>query len=173
MSKTETIALVSNYIQILNADYEGYFEWIDDDKKCIFKYTDKGVFDTVYYRISIPLPRACYPTRSIKAGTGPYVHSLSNMDDNKLLFTSAADLKAALEIQAYPNPFTDITRIEFPNPQRKEHHLRVFNLSGKLVREVRGIMDAEVFLRRENLDPGYYVFELTGENYYRGKFVIR
>jgi hypothetical protein len=31
----------------------------------------------------------------------------------------------------------------------------------------------EVFLERENLDPGYYVFELRGENVYRGKFVIR
>ncbi len=138
----------------------------------VLKFTDKGIFDTMYYRISFPLPKQCAPSGDIKAGTGPYLHSLSNMDDNKKLFTNDNELKV-LELRAYPNPFSDKSRIEFPNPKMSEHRLRVFNLSGKLVREIGGITGVEVFLERENLDPGYYVFELRGENVYRGKFVIR
>ena len=94
------------------------------------------------------------------------------MDDNKKLFTLYNELKV-LELRAYPNPFSDITRIEFPNPNMSGHRLSVFNLSGRLVREIGGINGSEVFLERENLDPGYYVFELRGEKLYRGKFVIR
>jgi hypothetical protein len=36
-----------------------------------------------------------------------------------------------------------------------------------------GIRDSEVYLKRENLDPGYYIFELKGEKHYMGKFIIR
>ncbi|MFC2115902.1 T9SS type A sorting domain-containing protein [Bacteroidota bacterium] len=144
-----------------------------NDQEFLYTYTDTGVFDTMYYRISIPLPKACRPTTNIKAGTGPYVHSLSNMDDNKLQLPSIVKLRASLEIRAYPNPFSEYTRIEFSNPRRTEHNLRVYDLSGKLVREIEGIYGEEVFLKRENLDPGYYVFELKGEKFYRGKVVIR
>ena len=139
-------------------------------------YTDKdseALTRKFFYRVAGILTNPCFPTGNEKAGTGPYWHSLSNMDDNKKLLTFMGTLEAALEIRAYPNPFTDVTRIEFSNPNQTEHQLRVYNLSGKLVREIGGIMNGEVFLRRENLDPGYYVFELKGEKFYRGKFVIR
>ncbi len=136
-------------------------------------WTDTEVYDTFYYRIAIPLPQACAPTGTVKAGTGPYYHSLSNMDDNKKLFSSLQEPRAVTEIVAYPNPFTEMTRIEFSNPEGKAYLLRVFNLSGKIVREVGDINSGEVFLKRENLDPGYYVFELKGEKPYRGKFVVR
>jgi hypothetical protein len=136
-------------------------------------WTDVDVYDTMYYRIAIPLPEVCNPKTNFKAGVGPYEHSLSNLDDNKKLLTFYANLSSSAEICAYPNPFSDRARIEFPNPDGKEYQLRVFNLSGQLVREVRGITGTEVYFRRGNLDPGYYVFELDGVGSYRGKFVIR
>jgi len=139
----------------------------------VLKYTDKGQFDTVYYRITIPILNECAPTENVKAGTGPYRHSLSNMDNNKKHLTAISVLNSITEIRAYPNPFSEITRIEFSNPDRTEHQLRVFNLSGKLVREIDGIRNSEVFLKRENLDPGYYIFELKGEKHYMGKFMVR
>ncbi|MFC2112778.1 T9SS type A sorting domain-containing protein [Bacteroidota bacterium] len=141
-----------------------------------FKYTDKDVFDTVYYRIIIPLPEECAPAGNTKAGTGPYQHTLSNMDNNKKLLEEDPGYTgklAAFELRAYPNPFSDVTRIEFPNPGNKAHHLSVYNLSGKLVREISGITGQEIYFERKNLDAGYYVFELRGEKLFRGKFVIR
>ncbi len=136
-------------------------------------WTDTDIFDTVYYRIAIPLPEACAPTGEIKAGTGPYYHSLSNMDDNKKLFSTLGNRISTMELMAYPNPFSDITRIEFPNPEKSAYTLRVYDLGGKTVREIRDIAGEEVILRRGGLEPGYYVFELEGERTYRGKFIIR
>ena len=38
-----------------------------------------------FYRIAVEKPDPCFPEGgSKKAGTGPYLHALSNMDDNKL-----------------------------------------------------------------------------------------
>ena len=51
--------------------------------------------------------------------------------------------------------------------------MKVYNLSGTLVRMQVGISGDELFFHRENLQAGYYVFELEGLNLYRGKFIIR
>jgi len=64
-------------------------------------------------------------------------------------------------------------KIEFSNPGQSEYQLSVYNLEGKRVREISGIRDSEVILRREDLKTGFYVFELKGKNTYRGKFVVR
>jgi hypothetical protein len=66
-----------------------------------------------------------------------------------------------------------MTKIEFSNPGQSEYQLAVYNLEGKKVREIRHITDSEVILTREDMKTGFYVFELRGENTYRGKFVVR
>ncbi len=138
-----------------------------------FTYIIPNVLDTIYFRIAIALPEECNPTADLKAGTGPYNHSLSNLDDNRKLLTYLADLKSVFEVQAYPNPFSEMCKIEFPNPGQTEYQLAVYNLSGKKVREIRQIRDSEIILLREDLKTGFYVFELAGEFTYRGKFVVR
>jgi len=136
-------------------------------------WTDVNAFDTLYYVLAVPISDACRPSENKKKGTGPYYHSLSNMDDNKKVFSHIGNLNAAIEIRSYPNPFSELTRIEYPDPNGMEYQLRIYNLSGKMVREIIGITGGEVFFERENLAAGYYVFELKGEKQYRGKFVIR
>ena len=74
---------------------------------------------------------------------------------------------------AYPNPFSDRTKIEFPNPDRRAYELSVYNMSGQKVREIRQIRDNQVILSRANLRNGFYVFELKGDKMYRGRFVVR
>ena len=144
----------------------------DSIASCNTTWTDRDAYDTVYYVLAVPLPEACRPTGDKKKGTGPYYHALSNMDDNKKLL-GFGKLNAALEIRSYPNPFSEFTRIEYPDPFGVEHTLRVYNLSGQLVREISGITGGEVFFHREDMKAGYYVFELEGKKLYRGKFVIR
>ena len=132
-----------------------------------------NVLDTIYFQIGIELPEECAPTADLKAGTGPYTHSLSNLDDNRKLITHLSGPGSIMEVLAYPNPFTEMCKIEFPNPGQTEYHLAVYNLGGKKVREITRITDSEIILMREDLKTGFYVFELRGENTYRGKFVVR
>ena len=141
--------------------------------KDVQTYVVQDVLDTAYFQIGIELPAECAPTADLKAGTGPYTHSLSNLDDNRKLITHLSGLGSILEVQAYPNPFMDMTKIEFPNPGRSEYQLTVYNLGGKKVREIGQIRDSEIILTREDLKTGFYVFELRGEKTYRGKFVVK
>ncbi len=141
--------------------------------KDVQTYVFENVLDTLYYQVGIELPAECNPTADLKAGTGPYTHSLSNLDDNRKLITHISGPGSIVEIQAYPNPFRDMTKIEFSNPGRSEYQLAVYNMGGKKVREIRQIRDSEIILRREDLKAGFYVFELRGENTYRGKLVVR
>jgi hypothetical protein len=136
-------------------------------------YVLMGVLDTLYYQIGIKLPADCVPTENLKAGTGPYTHSLSNLDDNRKLITHISEPGSVREIQAYPNPFSEQTHIEFSNPGRNGYDLTVYNMGGQKVREIRQIRDSQVILKRDGLENGFYVFELKGINTYRGKFVVR
>ena len=141
--------------------------------KDVQTYVLRNVLDTIYFQVSIELPAECVPTADLKAGTGPYSHSLSNLDDNRKLLTNQRDHRSVMEVSAYPNPFTDRTRILFPNPARTVYRLVVYDINGKKVREIGQIRDSEVFLEREDLDSGFYLFELSGEKAFRGKFLVR
>ena len=178
---TDDVRLMWNqYESIEYAEYIIYSgPWPDQMKevarvpKDVQTYVFENVLDTAYFQIGIELPAECAPTADLKAGTGPYTHSLSNLDDNRKLITHLSSLGSILEVQAYPNPFSEMCKIEFPNPGNTEYQLAVYNLGGKKVREIRQITDSEIILMREDLKTGFYVFELRGENTYRGKFVVR
>ncbi len=170
----------NQYDSIEYAEYIIYSgPWPDQMKeiarvpKDVQTYDVLNVLDTIYFQIGIELPAECAPTADLKAGTGPYTHSLSNLDDNRKLITNLSGLGSILEVQAYPNPFTEMCKIEFPNPGQTEYRLAVYNLGGKKVREIRQISDSEIILMRGDLKTGFYLFELRGENTYRGKFVVR
>lgn len=140
--------------------------------KDVQTYDVLNMLDTVYFQIAIELPEECSPTADQKAGTGPYTHSLSNLDDNRKLITHLSNPGSILEVRAYPNPFSEMCKIEFSNPDRNEYRLAVYDMGGKKVREITNIRDSEIFLMREDLKTGFYLFELRGGNTYRGKFVI-
>ncbi len=136
-------------------------------------YDILNVLDTTFFQIAIELPEECAPTSEQKAGTGPYTHSLSNLDDNRKLITHLSDIGSTLEVKAYPNPFSEMCKIEFSNPGQAAYQLSVYNMSGKKVREINHIRDSEIILMREDMKTGFYLFELKGEKTYRGKFVIK
>jgi hypothetical protein len=180
-TRTEDVRLIWNRYQ--GAEYVEYITYSgshpDQMKEIARVPTDVqthdilNVLDTLYFQIGIELPAECTPAADLKAGTGPYTHSLSNLDDNRKLITHISDPGSILELQAYPNPFSEMAKIEFPNPGQSEYYLTVYNLGGKKVREIAGIRNSEITLMREDLKAGFYVFELRGENTYRGKFVVR
>jgi hypothetical protein len=126
-----------------------------------------------YYRIIIRKETPCTPTGSLKAGAGPYNHSLSNLDDNKLQSgTGIADL-AESSLVIYPNPLTEEAVIEFPNPAQSEYRMVLRDLSGKAVLMQDGITEDRVLIGRGNLKPGFYSVELTGDSTWRGRLIVR
>jgi hypothetical protein len=135
-------------------------------------WTDYNVTEKYYYRVGVQLPFLCAPAGGgKKVDSGPYSHSMSQIEDNR--FQTAVKEQVVEEAQLYPNPFNQWTRINFENPDRVPYQLKVTDMSGKMVRSISDITDNTVILLRENLPQGFYMFELKGDQIYRGKFVIK
>jgi len=132
-------------------------------------------YGTNYYRIAGLIDTPCSPEGNEKAGTGPYYHSLSNMDDNKLKdHPSGINPEFVTgKLEIYPNPFNSSTMLRFQNPEHSEFTLYIRDLSGKLVRMQKHITNQEIRIDRGSLQPGYYHVEVTGKRIYRGKMIIR
>jgi hypothetical protein len=134
-------------------------------------WTDYKVDSLYYYGVGVQLPVLCAPAQGKKADSGPYSHSMSNIEDNR--FQTSIKDQGITEIQSYPNPFSQWTKINFENPKRIPYQLKVTDMSGKIVRIINDITDNGVILLRENLPQGFYLFELKGDQVYRGKFIIK
>ncbi|MFC2081452.1 T9SS type A sorting domain-containing protein [Bacteroidota bacterium] len=131
---------------------------------------------TNYYRIAGLLDSPCSPTGSKKAGTGPYTHSLSNLDDNKLREGEPAGIVqggSGEQFAIYPNPFGNYTMVRFDNPDHSEYTLYIRDLSGKLVQTRKHITEQEFRIERGSLKAGYYHMELIGDKMFRGKMIIQ
>jgi len=125
----------------------------------------------VYYQIGIKLPEVIILTPGKKAGTGPYSHSMSNIEDNRYQ-TGMKDLDPSQDMLIYPNPSSDQTTVSFPNPELKKYQLFVRDLSGKTVRIVDNITQDKVTIESGSLKAGYYVVEVIGDRIYRGSLII-
>jgi uncharacterized protein (TIGR02145 family) len=124
-----------------------------------------------YYRVAGILTNPCYPTDS--AGTDPdlsFMRTFSNLEDNQY----STNLRSIPEIQVivHPNPFKDITTIQFPNPEKARYQLSIIDLTGKIVRKIYGINSESIELYRDGLPAGLYLIELRGHKIYRVKIVI-
>ncbi len=128
-----------------------------------------------YYRIAGLIDTPCTPESPEKGGTGPYKHSLSNMDDNKLKEAPSGISSeiATGNLEIYPNPFDHYTMLRFGNTEHSEYTMSIRDLSGKLVRIEKNITGEEIRIEKGSMKPGYYHVELRGEKMYRGKMIIQ
>jgi len=126
-----------------------------------------------YYRIGVKAPKTYVISDLTKAGTGPYSHSMSNIEDNRLQGTGIKNINSKPgTIMVYPNPFTDKTTIRFHNSNNAVYQLKVRDLSGKLVRQPETVTGSEIELSGRNLSPGCYFIEITGDQVFRGKIIL-
>jgi hypothetical protein len=135
-------------------------------------YTDldpNALVSQYYYRVAGILSTPCNPSGKLKKGTGPYYHSLSNMDDNKIQATGFSGFPYDSDgLIIYPNPFNRSTTIAFPNDAQHPYIMVITDLSGKVCKMVEDITTSEYFLHKGNLKGGIYLIELRGPVYYRG-----
>jgi len=134
------------------------------------KYPGTG---TKYYRIGALKPTPCYPSgTSKKIDSGPYSHSMSNIEDNRLQTRISEYLDQPENIGIYPNPFGQSTLLTFKNTEGHSYTLYLIDLSGKVCRIVENITTSEYVLEKGELKEGLYFVELRGEKLFRGKIII-
>ncbi|HEC43415.1 MAG TPA: hypothetical protein ENI20_11360 [Bacteroides sp.] len=125
-----------------------------------------------FYRISVERPLPCTPEGGEnKAGTGPYQHALSNMDDNKLK-TGLSLTEEMQELLIFPNPITSEATLKFPNPEQYPFRLIITTLDGKVVIMKNDIRSEIITVKTDYLQRGCYIFELRGSHIYRGMGVV-
>ncbi len=136
-------------------------------------YTDPNPENELYYyRVAVQRPEDCLATGDgKKAGAGPYSHALSNTEDNRLQTTGIEDMPDIKGLEIIPNPLSDYSTIRFNNPENKPYLLRIFDLSGKIVKSAE-VNSPEFRLYRDKLERGYFTIELRGEKLFRSKLII-
>jgi hypothetical protein len=126
-----------------------------------------------YYRVAVQRPLLCAPIgiTGKKADSGPYSHSMSNIEDNRFQ-TGIKSIQSAGDLAIYPNPFNETTILKFPNPENGSFRLRIIDLTGKVIKEINDISGSEYLLERNDLQKGYYIIEMRGDKIYRGRIVV-
>lgn len=156
------------YRSINGMDFESFYQMAATSTT----FTDPNIYkELLYYRIGVKKPEPCVPTSKLKAGTGPYSQSMSNLEDNRFL-TGTNDKQLEGSITIFPNPFNDRTTLRFPNPENQLFRLKVMDLSGKILRDVINISGSEYIFERNDLEKGYYIIELTGDKMYRERIIV-
>ena len=100
-----------------------------------------------------------------------YTSGFSEMDKGWTFFHNTK--KDSTNIFIYPNPFSNITTIEFTNPNLSNYKLLVYNICGSKVFELDNIKTDIIQFERENLVVGVYILELRGEKVFRGKIIVK
>ena len=159
--------------EIFRSDTTINFTSLDIMSSSISTYTDTYSEDGIrYYRVAAIRPDPCYPsgTASRKADAGPYSHSMSNLEDNRLqTFIRELPVRG---LSIYPNPFSEYAMIHFDNPEGYPYTLYLMNLAGKVLRIVSDITSSQYEVAKSDLDPGIYFVELRGTRIFTGKLVI-
>jgi hypothetical protein len=80
----------------------------------------------------------------------------------------------ASDISIYPNPSNGPVTLKVPPAQGSNYSLEIFDISGKMLREIRNIQGPEHIVEREDLSKGFYLYRLkTGqESISNGKLIL-
>ncbi len=85
--------------------------------------------------------------------------------------TDVAHLTFASSVKIYPNPFSRSTLLTFDNSEKAQYTLSIWDISGKLVKNV-SFSTSEYLIQADNLAAGIYTWELKGKRTARGKLAV-
>ncbi len=160
-----------------------YYIWAGarvDEMEVVFKisgsfteWNDTEPGDRMFYKIEARKPDACFVTSEDgkKAGSGPFVHSLSNLEDNTLRTGMPENEYENLVI--YPNPFHTEARISWGSGESGPARIIIYNLQGKVMSDTFIEAGNSYVLQRGNLPEGLYFIKVMAEKLYQSKISIK
>ncbi|MCB8998789.1 MAG: Ig-like domain-containing protein [Bacteroidales bacterium] len=136
----------------------------------LFAYTDvsaEAKSQRMFYRVSGVKPVGCLASdgQGKKANSGPYVHSLSNLEDNRLV-NSVRNLGfEGINVDIYPNLFSDYALLSYSLQKPTDFSVDIFNVVGEKVKT----------LFNEKQMPGNYSLRISAAdlNYINGLYYVR
>ncbi|MCF8378775.1 MAG: T9SS type A sorting domain-containing protein [Bacteroidales bacterium] len=131
------------------------------------QYTDNNPqeFNT-YYQIGVKLPQAIIlDIDGKKAGSGPFIHSLSNLEENRIK-TSVLNISLKNNIKIFPNPTTGILNFLLEECPIRSAEVIVYNSYGKMVMRNNIVTGSSEFsIDLSSFPSGLYLIaiEMNGE----------
>ena len=112
----------------------------------------------------------------VSLGLSPNIDSTSSFSTNCNNPCTITDINehTFMTINAYPNPFSSSTTLEFPNYSQEPHTLSVYDITGNRIRMVENITSNKMVVERDDLSDGIYLFELrSATQTLNGKLVVK
>ena len=114
-----------------------------------------------YYQIAVKKPVPCDPAGLLKAETGPYTQSLSNIVEYKI--SSAEDVSSSLHAVLSPNPVHEQCQLIFSLEKTSDVVIEIVNLIGVV----------EMNARYDGLSAGVHVLPLDVASLASGMYIVR
>ncbi len=93
--------------------------------------------DEFNYYVEVRLDEVYYPPLGKKSNSGPFSRSLSNLEDNRQMGTGISSFDGnRVQVDVYPNPFSESFVISYELDQSSKVNLRVVNMLGQKLCEV-------------------------------------
>ena len=83
------------------------------------------------------------------------------------------EIQTVNALKIYPNPFSNSTIIEFPEPTTGHYTLILTDILGKKRRIINHITGSKYELKRGNLEKGLYLIEMRCVKVFRGRVLIQ
>ena len=130
----------------------------------------------MYYRIAGVLSNACAPADLHKSESGPFIHSISNLEDNRLRDNgNNINTNNTLEFTVSPNPAKNQITINLPTHSVTDERIEIINVLGLSVAEPTfnsSSRTLSISIEPYHLTPGiYYVRISTAEKQGVKRFV--
>ncbi|WP_197043877.1 T9SS type A sorting domain-containing protein [Aureispira sp. CCB-QB1] len=102
-------------------------------------------------------------------------HTVGDDFVNVVLLDQTKVLDDAIEVTIYPNPFKQMTTLEVKGKDYKELELGVFDVTGRMIKQVTSTQQNRIELSRDAMIRGVYFYQLKGDGQLinTGKVVVQ
>jgi hypothetical protein len=151
---------------IYRGDAEDNLQLIDSIAASFNDYIDTDPPDgTVYYQIAGVLTNPCDANANLKAGSGPYSHSYSNVEE-RLQVSDNQKLDDSFSLEIFPNPGNGHFNLQLENLSGRSIEIEVIDITGRQIFNDKIHIENPVVEYRLDLgeySEGVYLLKLTGE----------
>ena len=161
-----------------------HYEGFDVKTYTILRGTDKNEMtaidnipgsNNIYTDLNPPNDDVLYKIKAVltNPNSNDSLVTFSNVATHLTVGISTKITNQPSHIKIYPNPFSDQTTIEFPNPDNYKCSLYIIDISGRIIKKFNNIQGTRFVLKKGNLAKGIYCIELRGSGLFREKIFIK
>jgi hypothetical protein len=179
--------IIYDYGDLVSADWTGFYPYPPPDIVSHFVFLHENWRINVLWHVMVPpddWKKVFIYNNEEEAGWGIRMDSENQpveipLEKYYYFFQDTAIVSGNSEISGgdrqpmiVPNPFHRSAEISFRNPDHEPFIFRLFDMNGRLIRQIKGIRNSRFILQRDGLEAGIYCYQLTGGTVYRGRIIV-